>query len=221
MTFLAALAGMARGEPPAGAARPVLPPRFGRALSIADAVSVAGSMPAAGPQRTAPVSARTVPGTTPGPDHAEPAAQPLRPTPAPLSTAHASSSESETARAASTPIAPPPAFVGHASLPPTSDAHHAARAVLPAEASPATQSVPPRSPTPIGRAPLGQNVIAERVAVAREPREQRPVIHVAIDRIDVRAPATPASPAAAPRARQRPTRSLADYLASGRDGARE
>jgi hypothetical protein len=46
-----------------------------------------------------------------------------------------------------------------------------------------------------------------------QPAEQRPIIHVTIDRIDVRAPAAPARPAPAPRARTAtPTVSLGDYL---------
>jgi hypothetical protein len=55
--------------------------------------------------------------------------------------------------------------------------------------------------------------LAERHAAAAEPR---PVVHVTIDRIDVRAPAAPARPAAAPRARNAaPSVSLADYLRQG------
>jgi hypothetical protein len=68
------------------------------------------------------------------------------------------------------------------------------------------------------RAPLREATLARRVSM---PRDEPPVIHVTIDRIDVRAPAAPARPAAQ-RSRaqqQQPSVSLADYLRGrGRSG---
>lgn len=89
-------------------------------------------------------------------------------------------------------------------------------AAPPVVASPA--AVPPAPPA--RTAPISAAAI-ETLAAARVP--PRPVIHVTIDRIDVRAPAT--APRAAPANRSRssmaPGVSLADYLRAGprrRDG---
>jgi hypothetical protein len=60
------------------------------------------------------------------------------------------------------------------------------------------------------RQPLSDAVLAELVARAGEPR---PVVHVSIDRIEVRAPAAATPPAAAPRPRRTaPSVSLGEYL---------
>ena len=64
-------------------------------------------------------------------------------------------------------------------------------------------------------APLSPAVVAGR---AMAVREQAPVIHVTIDRLDVRAPAR-AEPARQ-RPRPQPTVSLSDYLREGSSGGR-
>lgn len=64
-------------------------------------------------------------------------------------------------------------------------------------------------------APLSPAVVAGRVMAVRE---QAPVIHVTIDRLDVRAPAR-AEPARQ-RPRPQPTVSLSDYLREGSSGGR-
>jgi hypothetical protein len=68
------------------------------------------------------------------------------------------------------------------------------------------------------RFPLSEATVAQR---ASAHAEQRPVIHVTIDRVDVRAAAAPTRPSQSVRTRQRaPHMSLAEYLrgGSGRSG---
>ena len=79
---------------------------------------------------------------------------------------------------------------------------------------------PPPAPPPAQAAPISAAAI-ETLTAARVP--PRPVIHVTIDRIDVRAPATAprAVSASRPRNSMAPGVSLADYLRAGprrRDG---
>jgi hypothetical protein len=72
---------------------------------------------------------------------------------------------------------------------------------------------PPRSaagPTP--SAPLSDGAVAGRAETHRPPA---PVIHVTIDRIDVRAPAPPRPAPPARRAPAEPSLSLSDFLAAG------
>ena len=60
------------------------------------------------------------------------------------------------------------------------------------------------------RAPLSEFALAERSAQTEEPR---PIVHVTIDRIEVRAVAAPPRPAPPPRSRSAaPSVSLGDYL---------
>jgi len=60
------------------------------------------------------------------------------------------------------------------------------------------------------RAPLSAAAVASRAGIERDAR---PVVHVTIDRIDVRAPRDAEKPEAAPkRAKVQPQISLADYL---------
>jgi hypothetical protein len=64
-------------------------------------------------------------------------------------------------------------------------------------------------------APLSAAVVAAR---PRASRDERPVIHVTIDRLDVRAPAGPKAPAERRKARPLPSQSLADYLRGSAGG---
>jgi hypothetical protein len=69
---------------------------------------------------------------------------------------------------------------------------------------------------PVTRAaPLSPAAVAGRAIAARE---QAPVIHVTIDRLDVRAPVR--AETARQRPRPQPTVSLADYLREGSSGGR-
>ena len=97
-----------------------------------------------------------------------------------------------------------------ASPPANTDAAPIRQAPRALAAAPRDGATPPRVP----RRPMSAPALAERHAAAAA--EPRPVVHVTIDRIDVRAPAAPARPAAAPRARNAaPSVSLADYLRQG------
>jgi hypothetical protein len=66
-------------------------------------------------------------------------------------------------------------------------------------------------------APLSDVVIAAR---PRAPREERPVIHVTIDRLEVRAPTAPKAAVERRKSRPLPSQSLADYLRGGAGGGR-
>ena len=69
----------------------------------------------------------------------------------------------------------------------------------------------------VSRAPMSEAAVAQRTARSAE----RPaIVHVTIDRIDVRAPATQSRPVATPKARPASRVSLADYLRgdTGRNG---
>jgi hypothetical protein len=82
---------------------------------------------------------------------------------------------------------------------------------LRAAAVPAGVTMPePAAPAP-ARAPLSSNVVAAR---AESRSDARPVIHVTIDRIEVRAPSAPERPSSRPRVRSTTSASLSDYLRS-------
>jgi hypothetical protein len=104
----------------------------------------------------------------------------------------------------------PPASV--AADPPTPvAAHPPLRDATPRAASP--RPAPPSSGS--AEAPLRIDLLRDRVAEGK-PVEPAPIVHVTIDRIDVRLPPAPA--AVAPARRPRPASTvapLADYLRSG------
>jgi hypothetical protein len=86
---------------------------------------------------------------------------------------------------------------------------------------PTVRPVLPTAPAPAHRtltAPLSDGAVASRVSLPRG--DDRPVIHVTIDRIEVRAPSA-SNPAPAPaRVRREPTVSLAEYLRRNASGGR-
>ncbi|MBI3529346.1 MAG: hypothetical protein HY067_15430 [Betaproteobacteria bacterium] len=84
--------------------------------------------------------------------------------------------------------------------------HAKAIAAAPAQARPDSE---PPVVAPHIVSPLSHGAVAARAHPAAVPR---PVIHVTIDRIDVRAPAVPSHAAPAKRASAAPSVSLADYL---------
>ncbi len=230
MGFLHHLAGLALGTAPASAARPALPPRFA-ALPVASfpqALPESGrSAPASVESPAPPTSARspqapatlavsheTPPGTTAAPRFPAPPAE-LQPVPAappprdrtlPQPSPATSIVTVETHR---TPRHEPPASPGEL------------RVAAPVTASPAATPVDVAVRTPIEMpvtraAPLSAAAVAGRtVAAVRDPA---PVIHVTIDRLDVRAPAR-AEPVRS-RPRPQPTVSLSDYLRDGASGGR-
>lgn len=224
--FLHHLAAMSLGARPEGAARLSLPPRFaglsgGLALRQEDADFASAAAPghfedhaamrpeAPGLARSAepPAGAPTAPARKQdlsAPMHLERQsdASPLEPrAPQPAQ------APPRPAR----PIAPPPA-----SRVPAKAAEPALmRLPAAAEAPPDIASEKPPARAPNRAMPLREQVLAGRTA---EARAQAPVIHVTIDRIDVRAPA-PSQPAAAPRrARLEPVVSLSEYLRGGGGG---
>lgn len=241
--FLAHLAGIALGETARGAARPSLPPRYARPAasevgfeearietpSVAPASAaerpppadgqVADTAPAppaaASPERGALPKSAAPPGRAGALRSRPPAAerQPAAP-PRPAATA-----------AMQSPIAPPASFPPEsvaadprsppepASLPPgkmwlaeTERAPHAPPLPAPQATAPA---VVVRERT---SAPLSERALAGRI---ERPRQADPVIHVTIDRIDVRAPAVPRPAPAARRTPAEPSVSLSDFLRGG------
>lgn len=232
MGFLARLAGLARGVAPAGAARVSLPPRFavagpmagqafgeiideGRASPVAP-VSRQPSSDAVGRIETPPTSGRSwgpeerrdEPGVSMG-------SRPIPP-PSQLAPTQHETRPSETGR-------PVPAArsldAGRSSQPATapirSDVSTAPQfhpLTIPAKSVPSVNASVDTAGqrAAVTVAPLSAAVVAAR---PRPSREERPVIHVTIDRLDVRAPAV-APKAAAERRKPRPlpSQSLADYL---------
>jgi len=76
-----------------------------------------------------------------------------------------------------------------------------------------TERAAPPLPVPAVAAPMSDAALAARTS---SRADQRPVIHVTIDRIDVRAPASPRQPALPARSRAASPRvSLSDYLRGG------
>jgi hypothetical protein len=113
-----------------------------------------------------------------------------------------------------TPVAPPPRVGGiitRAAMPAPAGQATVLRTELPAVEARPTRSVARRQPLPqtaMVSAPLSAAAVAERKATQTNPR---PVIHVTIDRIEVRA-SSATRPAARPARETAPTLSLRDYL---------
>lgn len=236
MGFLAHLAGLAQGVKPAGAARVSLPPRFAEASSGAgepfgEAVDESRAAPAA-PQSSNETMRRIEATPTsirpwgPGERRDEPAvAIPSRPIspPSKPSPAQDEARPVETAR----PMPAGRVLDGVRSERP-------AATTVQLDAVPPSLSRPLTIPVgtapmvdrsshggeqrePVTAAPLSDTAVAAR---ARAPREERPVIHVTIDRLEVRAPAAPKAVAERRKSRPLPSQSLADYLRGGAGGGR-
>lgn len=237
MGLLAHLARLARGEAPAGAARVSLPPRFsetslvagqpfgeiideGRASPVTPA-SRQPSSEAMGRIETPPMSGRSwgpeerrdEPGVSMG-------SRPIPP-PSKLAPTQDETRPGETgrpmpaARSLDAGRSPPPATAPVRSDVATAPQSRPLR--IPAESVPPVNgsAVTGGQRTPMIVAPLSDAVVAAR---PRASREERPVIHVTIDRLDVRAPAGPKAPAERRKARPLPSQSLADYLRGSAGG---
>ena len=242
MGFLAHLAGLARGVAPAGAARVSLPPRFAASApapgwpfgEIVDAGQGASPSGTAGGQPVSETMQRIETIATLsrswGPEERrdEPAvAIPDRPIPPP---SRPRPTQSEV-RANETALQPP-----------ATPARDEARSPDPALAAARSGSTATPLPRPLGSpadsasgasrsskgegrfeassriaSPLSDAVVASR---PRAPREERPVIHVTIDRLEVRAPAASKVVAERRKPRPLPSQSLADYLRGGGGGGR-
>jgi hypothetical protein len=223
MGLLGDLANMALGQRSLGAARVALPPRFAPRPALLEQ-SAEATLEAAEKGRetaVAPAAARSVLGRT-APLGAIPAAeghgQP--PNPEPISfkaDIHVDSTPSPEQPLSGRrlprpplPAATPPLIVPHDDQP-SRDA--APPAIDRAVAAPLVSR---RASTTSLAAPLSPSARAARTPSSPQATPAPTIVHVTIDRIDVRAPA--ASPSLVPtkRARPQPAVSLADYLAEPR-----
>jgi len=248
--FLAQLAGIALGAPTKGAARPLLPPRHAPSPALDAALDAAGLDEDLGapPRPPAPRAdtdirigsadrARDPADAAPAAAHRDP--RPAAPLPgneaerAPLPVDRAidpgpvaSPSRVETAPSRPAKVLPEPLAVEPMALDPRSPplpAMAASDTVQPANAVPNAPFVPPRpiaislAPAQQPPAPLSDGAMAGR---AERPRAAEPVIHVTIDRVEVRTPATmPPPPKRRPPAE--PSVSLADFLRGDGPGTRQ
>jgi hypothetical protein len=239
MGFLADLAGMARGVKPAGAARISLPSRFAEANppvgetfgEITDASPTAPAIrqPSSDTMRSNESTPTSIRPWGPKERQDEPAvAIPSRSIP-PASQSLPTQGAARTTSGAVEPAPAParrlpqgvrgerPADIPvrpEAGVPPSSrPLRRSAEATLPAVRSP-TEG---RQRAPATATPLSDVAVAGR---AHAPREERPVIHVTIDRLEVRAPAVPKAAVERPKSRPLPSQSLADYLRGDAGGGR-
>jgi hypothetical protein len=230
--FLGQLAAMALGANSASAARVSLPSRFASPAPLPGI----GEQGFSEVERSEPVSVVVppVPQRGTAPSDAPASVSERRPeeklpeeAPAPTPPYQREPTPRLVARAATPPLAPQQradreqGMRQHIGIPAPVADRPAARATGPsapllllpqiARGAPGTPTAQrPATPT----APLSEGAVAGR---ALPPRAQAPVIHVTIDRLDVRAAAPAKSAAPARRPRPEPAVSLADYL---RDGAR-
>jgi hypothetical protein len=228
--FLNHLAGMALGDVMPGAARVALPPRFAvpQAAPAIPPEEVAPDDPVAVPKLSQPEAPRPW-GTTRGPDILNSSVLPGRPV---ERSAVPTPSVGNVTVNLPRQNAPPATEFVRATIPDLLPKPVAApRDILPAAkpvtvtrahppAAPQALALPRQAPAAKARrdaAPLSKAAVASRVSSAREAP---PVIHVTIDRIDVRAPETVKAGAAPKPARRKPTISLGDYLRRGNGGGR-
>lgn len=125
-------------------------------------------------------------------------------------------SEARTPRARGLPVTPSRLDAPHqAAAASRFDASTAGRTAI---ASASLLPILPSSRLEARAAPLSDTAVASRMSTAQD---ERPVIHVTIDRIDVRVPAPDRPGAAMRRARAEPGVSLSEYLRRGAPGARQ
>lgn len=222
--FLTSLAGLALGVAPPGAARLSLPPRF---ATVRDPPWMPASPEGNAAVGAAPVG-RTVESVFRAPVEAR---QPVREPPPAARPPARLEPEAPRPKRPETVVEPPAARAADAMELP--DRHSPAEPVGPgpvtsgrgrsdirvgpevrASSVSAARELPPRRLAEIGTTvpmgPLSAAAVASRATV--EP-DTRPIVHVTIDRIDVRAPRDAAKPESAPkRAKAQPEVSLADYL---------
>ena len=230
--FVDRLAAMALGTPQPGAARVALPARFlppsgGAPFDQADASP--GDDPAPIPQPW--------PSATPQVSPCPITAQISPPRRAPANAAHDGGTFTRTVEVAvarpgietRSPLHRPVT----ASSAPARENIEAAPAAMPRTAPRPAAAPAPRDLTPahlrpvapilsaadrtVPSAPLSDVSVASRIA---QPRDERPVVHVTIDRIDVRAPPAAKPEPTARRARPQPAVSLTEYLRGERGSRR-
>jgi hypothetical protein len=224
MDFLQRLAASALGD--TGSLRPALPPRFAPRTAAAPAGALdAGLAPVEGEQPARPADPRATTGlmapdahasTVPGPAHPGRQASGAAASARPATTAPSVTGISSVAGAAPVTRARPAEAAGASAHPHAGPREAAAAMQPPWPLRDAHRALGPRgaSATPVGdplAAPLEAAVVAAqpRGAAASPATAAAPVVHVVIERIDVRAPApAPSRPPAAPG-------SLGEYLRGG------
>jgi hypothetical protein len=238
--FLTHLASVALGRTVEGAARPSLPPRFapleadGPIAEAGEERVEPGPAPSAAPAAARPAIAAPAASDR---DPARIVAPPGEPAPLPASEPSAVPTAPSTGQGASrppeagqaNPRRKPARPTVPSAIPSTDVLDSRAGSLEPAappaplprlrEAGPVRSTsvqaprraqTPAASPTPL--APLSDGAIAGRTETRRTPA---PVIHVTIDRIDVRAPAPPRPAPPTRRAPAEPSLSLSEFLAAG------
>ena len=162
-----------------------------------------------------------------GPEHATgipeaPAPHAAGPAPTPAASDAAPATPSQTRFAASAPqigpvATPAPGAPARADAPPAPAmvlVHETSIEPAPDPAAyPRPQQDQASAPHAPVRPPLSEQALAQRV---QPTKGERTIVHVTIDRIDVRAPAPAQAPRAQAKPRPAPTTSLADYLRRGR-----
>ncbi|HWJ72310.1 MAG TPA: hypothetical protein VNX29_04010 [Kaistia sp.] len=220
-SFLTSLAGMALGVAPPGAARLSLPPRYAAAPD-AGWIETPAEERAVGVARADPIvepPPRTAVEAAPAePPAGEPPAQISVPSQRPLLQAAVTPEAKRPANITEAPVRiVPPEPIRPVPIAPVRE-DHPTRADAQVARPPAIDTLLPRPRAEIGtappRAPLTAATVASRAPAQREPR---PIVHVTIDRIDIRAPRDTVKTEPAPkRARAEPQISLADYLGARR-----
>jgi hypothetical protein len=233
MGFLDHLAGMALGAKPSSAARPSLPSRFaaspfaGSSQGLEAIEQTPSAVPAPRAQAEAVHGPRRV-ATPPAPVERQGMASPAagRSRVPPPAEPRAAEIQSVRQDGNAPQLSPPPSIADRVERRPPVEMSS------PAVVEPAAWTQPPPGAhsrpvppylavevfpeRPVTRAaPLSAAMVAGRATAVRE---QAPVVHVTIDRLDVRAPAQ-AEPARQ-RPRAQPTVSLSDYLRQGSSGGR-
>jgi hypothetical protein len=238
MGFLDHLAGIALGAKPAAAARPSLPPRFASPSPVVGGSEQGfGAVEETGPPTNAGRDGRARDRRTARIDLPLPFARGLEgqaletsPTRTLPREVEARASEFRSALQGVARHLPPRPLVDAArearpdtgvSSPVVNGPAAPLQPALPAMSRPVLPRTPLAAPPvrPVTRAaPLSDAIVAGR---AMSAREEGPVIHITIDRLDVRPPASPETAAERRRPRSQPTVSLSDYLREGSRGGRE
>jgi hypothetical protein len=229
MGFLHHLAGLALGATPAGAARPSLPSRFAPSpfAGPSQGLQVIEQATPTVPVVRSPQPRAMPPASFERRETASPAAPRLQQPPPPAEP-HAVASRPVRQEMGPPPPPPTPSIVTVVERRSSPEKPSAVIGESPERSHPvpAAQRQPESPHTDVDirvipeaqvtrAAPLSSAVVAGRAMAARE---QPPVIHVTIDRLEVRAPAR-AEPARQ-RPRPQPTVSLSDYLRDGFSGGR-
>lgn len=213
--FLAHLVGMALGSPAPGAARLSLPPRFAQTPSAGIetwALSEASEqMPVA-----APVSVHRTTGTDPAPAGHESPERPNSVPVDPVATGDTLPKIVPPVRTIKEPHPPAPDDLPQESQPTAAAVYDVA--APPARLRPSAGVTPSPAaagdagvlrPLGVRPAPLSAATMDARIAA---PSQERPVINVTIDRLELRGPASPARSPEQRRTAAQPTLSLSEYL---------